>query len=66
MTDYEPYVRDPAERPPARLLQGQRTKVGVLAALVLVAAVSWIFASSYAEQDPALEVPLEERTEDAG
>jgi hypothetical protein len=25
-----------------------------------VAALSWIVAQSYAEQDPALEVPLEE------
>jgi hypothetical protein len=60
MTDYEPYVAEPAERPPQRRLQAHRTKVGFLAALVLVAALSWIVAQSYAEQDPALEVPLEE------
>lgn len=54
MTDFEPYVADPAESPPAPRLEKARAAVAVVAILLLVAGLSYLAFGGRPAQDPAM------------
>ena len=57
MTDFEPYVADPVEAPPApRLVRFQPVVVTVVL-LVLLVAAGYLSMGGGQQQDPALDVP---------
>lgn len=60
MTDYEPYVTDPAEPPPTVVLERLRSPLAVTAALVLAAAVAVVVISVRGAEDPSLDIPLDQ------
>lgn len=60
MTDYEPYVADPAEPAPRQALQGLRPWLIAAIVALLLAGLTLPLWQRAAEQDPSLEVPQEE------
>lgn len=54
MTDFEPYVADPVEAPPAPRWERARAAVAVIAILLLVAALSYLAFGGRTAQDPAM------------
>jgi hypothetical protein len=63
MTDYEPYVADPAEPKPRPWLARLRPLVVTLIIAIIAGAVLFMFIRDRAEQDPSLEVPVEDLQE---
>jgi hypothetical protein len=59
-TDYEPYVAEPAEPARPQTLARLRTWIAWLAALVLVAALAFLWADGRGEEDPSLQIPAEQ------
>jgi hypothetical protein len=59
MTDYEPYVEDPAEPVPPPRFARLRPVLATLIIAVIIAAVAFIIFSGLADQDPALEFPVD-------
>jgi hypothetical protein len=57
VTDYEPYVADPAEPAPLARYPGLRPLAGTLAIVVLLAALVLLVLKDRALQDPSLDVP---------
>ncbi len=62
VTDYEPYVADPAEPGPRRALHRVRPMIVTGIAATLLAAAAFLFISDRAEQDPSLQSPAEEQS----
>jgi hypothetical protein len=63
MTDYEPYVADPAEPKPRPRLARFRPLVVILIVALIAGALFFMFIRDRAEQDPSLEVPVEDLQE---
>ena len=63
MTDYEPYVADPAEPPARRRLAGATPLAWTLVIVILLACVATLFLTGRGQEDPALTVPSEEPAE---
>ena len=63
MTDYEPYVAEPAEPAPRRRLAGAAPVVWSLAVVVALACLATLFLTGRGQEDPALSVPSEQATE---
>jgi len=57
VTEYEPYVRDPAEPPPRRRFARLQPFILALALLVLVTSVGALYFVGRGEEDPALTQP---------
>ena len=63
MTDYEPYVAEPAEPPARRRLAGAAPMVWTLAFVILLTCAATLFLAGRGQEDPALSVPSEQATE---
>lgn len=57
MTDYEPYLAEPAEPVVPGKLARWRPLLSVLATLLVVLALAFMWVDSRGEQDPALTAP---------
>ena len=60
MTDYEPYVSDPAEAPPRERLARMRPTLAWLAGIVLILALAFTWVQGAGSEDPSLNVPADQ------
>lgn len=62
MTDFDPYVADPAEPAPRERLARWRPLLAWLAALLIVAAMVFVWVRNSGSEDPSLDVPVDQLT----
>lgn len=62
MTDYEPYVAEPAEPARRERLARLRPKLAWVAALLVIAALAFIWVRNAGSEDPSLDVPADQLT----
>lgn len=65
MTDYEPYVAEPAEPAPREQLARLRPLLAWMAALIVVAALAFVWVRNSGSEDPSLDVPADQLTDPA-
>ena len=62
MTDFDPYVADPAEPAARERLAHWRPVLSWLSALLIVAAMVFVWVRNSGSEDPSLDVPVDQLT----